>query len=262
MRTFDLGEVIADRCFTFEAHAGWSREVWVRLGRPVADPQETDGPWLCPYQVTGLDRERVKAIFGIDAMQALILAVHTIPAELAALMRNPGGRFLHLGSVETSFLRACRSSVDVVGDIFLEEVESPTQLKRSALAQFFLNVDLDVETDVNPAALVQALAPDAYSLERPPGRASFELGLPVAPSTPDPLIREFVRLVKQLPPDAREIWERASRRVFDIGIQSRRRPFSETHSIAVETLRDAAEVGAEIAFTAYSLAVDDEDVAG
>ena len=258
MRTFNLGEVIAERCLTFRADAGWSREVWVRLGRPVADPSEENGAWLCPYQIAGLSRDRVMAIFGIDAMQALVLAIHTIPAELAALMKDHGGRFLYQDRLETSFLRACRSSVDVVGDVFPDEVERADPPNADSVGQFFLNVDLDVETDVDPAPLISALEPYAYSLERPSGRASFELHRPVAPWTPEPLVREFVRLIKRLPPDAREVWNRASRRVFDIGIQSLRRPFSETHRMTPATLREASEIGAEIAFTAYSLATDDE----
>ena len=257
MHTFDLGEVIAEQRLTFEADAGWSRDVWVRLGRPVADPSEENGPWLCPYQIVGLSRDRVMAIFGVDAMQALVLAIHTIPAELAAFMKAPGGRFLDLDSLETSFLRACRNSVDTIGDVFSDQVNGASAHADGSVGQFFLNVDLDIETDGEPSALVRALEPYAYSLERPPGRASFELRFPVAPESPDPLIREFVRLIKLLPPDAREVWDQASRRVFDIGIQSRRRPFSETHRVTAETLRDAAEVGAQIAFTVYALAEDE-----
>lgn len=254
MRTFELGEVIAERCLTFNADAGWSRDVWVRLGRPIADPSDENGSWLCPYQIAGLSRDRVRAIFGVDAMQALVLAIHAIPAELAAFMRDPGGRFLYLDSLETSFLRACRMSLNTVGDVFPDQVDGAAPLGDGAVGQFFLNVDLDIEMDGEPSALIRALQPHAYSLERPPGRVSFELGSPVAPESPDPLIREFIRLIKLLPPDARAVWDRASRRVFDIGIQSLRRPFSETHRVTVETLREAAEVGAEIAVTVYALA--------
>lgn len=258
MRTFDLGEIIAERCITFEADAGWSRDVWVRVGRPVADLSEENGPWLCPYQIAGLTPDRVMAIFGVDAMQALVLAIHTIPAELAAFTRNPGGRFLYLDNLETDFLRACRTTVDVVGDVFPDQIEGPGPPAAGTAGQFFLNVDLDVETDADLTPLVKALEPYACSLERPPGRASFELNVPVAPTAPEPLIREFLRLLELLPPDAREVWNRASRRAFDIGIQSLRRPSSETHRLATATLRHAAEVGAEIAVTVYSLATNDD----
>ena len=71
------------------------------------------------------------------------------------------------------------------------------------------------------------------------------------------MIREFVRLVRSMTPDARAVWDGASRRVFDIGFQSLREPFSETHALSVTTLIEVAEVRAEVAFTAYSL--DEEE---
>src|SRR3954466_7018368 len=159
MRTFELGEVIAERCLTFEADAGWSREIWIRLGRPVADPSDGLKSWFCPYQVAGLERDRVMAIFGEDALQALLLAVHTIPSELAAFMKKPGGRFVYLGHLEASFLQACRSCVDVIGDVFPREPSRAPESTHGSRGQFFLNVDLDVETDVDPAPLVRALEP-------------------------------------------------------------------------------------------------------
>src|SRR6266545_2059151 len=117
MRIFDLGEVIAERRLTFQAQAGWSREIDVRIGRPIPDPSEPERVWVCPYQVFGLGRDRVMGIFGVDAMQALLLAVHAIPAELGAFMLDPGGHFLHDDHLDTSFLTACRSAIELAGDL-------------------------------------------------------------------------------------------------------------------------------------------------
>jgi len=61
MRTFELGDLIAEQRLTFEADADWSREVWIRLGRPVADPSDDGRSWLCPYQIAGFDHDRVMA---------------------------------------------------------------------------------------------------------------------------------------------------------------------------------------------------------
>ena len=109
--------------------------------------------------------------------------------------------------------------------------------------------------DLTP--LVQAFEPFAYSLEREPGRASFELNEPAEPMLPAALISEFVRLVNGLPSPARLVWDRAARRVFDIGAQSRRHPFSETYSLDAELLRGAGEIRADVAITLYALAEDD-----
>lgn len=123
--------------------------------------------------------------------------------------------------------------------------------------RFFLNVDLDVESSEDLAPLIAALEPHACSMERPPGRASFELNQPVSPTTPEPLVVAFVQAVSSLPPPIRAIWDRAARRTFDIGIQSGRRPLQEAHRLSPETLRLAADVDAEIAVTVYGLSVDD-----
>ena len=138
--------------------------------------------------------------------------------------------------------------VDIVPKPFVQQSE-----------RFFINVDLDVDSNDDLRPLAEAFEPAAYSLERPAGHASFELNVPVSPVEPEPLILEFIRLVIQLPPAAREIWDRASRKVFDIGIQSGRRPFRETYRLTPGALRAAADVGAEIAVTVYALNTDDQD---
>lgn len=121
MRTFELDEVIAEQCLTFEADAGSSREVRILLGRPVADATDAGRSWFCPYQILGMDRDRVTAIFGANAMQALVLAIHTIPAELAAFIRSRGGRFRHPDGLDVDLLRACRACVELVGEVFPSE---------------------------------------------------------------------------------------------------------------------------------------------
>jgi hypothetical protein len=88
--------------------------------------------------------------------------------------------------------------------------------------------------------------------------AERRLTFQAAATGPEPLILGFVRLVNDLPPPVREIWNRASRRVFDIGMQSSRRPFQETHRLAPATLRAAADVDAEIAVTVYALLSEDD----
>ena len=125
-------------------------------------------------------------------------------------------------------------------------------------AGFFLNVDLDIDSPDDLRPLVAAFAPNAYSLERPEGRASFELNQPASPLSPESLILDFVRLVVSLPPAARSLWDRASRRVFDVGFQGGTLPVQETHRLAPETLSAIAAIGAELAVTIY--ATDPEHV--
>jgi hypothetical protein len=124
--------------------------------------------------------------------------------------------------------------------------------------EFFLNVDLDIESTDDLAPLARAFGERVFVLERPGGRASFELSEPVSPTEPDALILEFARMVNALPPAARGVWDRATRRALDIGIQSGHRPPNQaTYRLTPETLRAAADIGAEIAITVYALLPED-----
>jgi hypothetical protein len=116
--TFELGDVIAERRLVFEATEGWTRDVSVKIGRPVLDPSAPRETWVCPFEIQGLGTGRAMGILGVDAMQALLLAIHTIPSELAAYVRDPGGRFLHHGDVDTSFVSSCRTVLEYAGDVF------------------------------------------------------------------------------------------------------------------------------------------------
>lgn len=132
-------------------------------------------------------------------------------------------------------------------------VESDKDVHQSRRAPgFFLNVDLDLDSPDDLRPLVAALAPNAYSLERPEGRATFELNQPASPLSPESLILEFVRVIGDLPLAARSLWDAASRRVFDIGFQSGDLPLQETHRFAPETLSAIAAIGAELAITIYA----------
>lgn len=83
-----LGEVIAERRLDWTADAE-SEGVVVRIGKPVRDP-DPEGDWLCPLQIAGLGDDTVRAAFGVDAVQALILAMQMIHIDLQAGQRRTG----------------------------------------------------------------------------------------------------------------------------------------------------------------------------
>jgi len=113
----ELGDVIAEREALFAPRDGEPHGITVRLGRPIPDPRSSEHAWCCPYQVLGLGRDRVFACFGVDAMQALVLALHTIPAELAAYVRAHDGTLLHLDAPDTTWLGSCRTALEHAGDV-------------------------------------------------------------------------------------------------------------------------------------------------
>jgi hypothetical protein len=85
------GPVIAERILTFHRRGRGVREVRVRLGRPRPWPKSLNSDWMCTYQVLGLGDDRVKRAIGVDGLQALLLAAHVLPAEVAARAKNEGG---------------------------------------------------------------------------------------------------------------------------------------------------------------------------
>jgi hypothetical protein len=76
MEQVKLGTVIATRKLTL---AG-VKTVTVRIGKPELFPDGLN--WYCPYQVDGIGNGRVRRAGGIDAVQALQLALKMIGADL------------------------------------------------------------------------------------------------------------------------------------------------------------------------------------
>src|SRR5882672_10246463 len=73
-----LGKIIATREFSAKRPAGTVR-VLVRIGSPR---RRQTGEWACPFEVTGLGRQRLKHALGIDAFQAVQLVFQAIRVEL------------------------------------------------------------------------------------------------------------------------------------------------------------------------------------
>lgn len=77
-----LGDVIAERRLDAVGQGG-RQPVTVRFGRPFPDPLSADRDWCCPYQIVGLGAEAVHAAFGVDSLQAFLLAVYAVQLNLA-----------------------------------------------------------------------------------------------------------------------------------------------------------------------------------
>lgn len=85
-----MTEVIAVRRFWWEHEP--SRQLLVSIGKPNQLP-DTKGEFYCPIQTSGFgDDERIEAIFGVDAFQALELAMRYVCFRLSAINRESGGR--------------------------------------------------------------------------------------------------------------------------------------------------------------------------
>jgi hypothetical protein len=94
---YPLGAVIAERHLTFHRRGKRPREVLVRLGRPRPWPDTLHGDWMCTYQVLGLGDDCVRHAVGVDGLQALLLAAHVLPADLAKRAKQEQGECRWLG---------------------------------------------------------------------------------------------------------------------------------------------------------------------
>ena len=86
-RVADLGPVIAERTLTLKP----GKTVAVRLGLPYTPDEFPKESW-CPYQITGLGSGKIRYVVGIDAFQALWLALQTIGVTLYASEEYKTGR--------------------------------------------------------------------------------------------------------------------------------------------------------------------------
>jgi hypothetical protein len=73
----ELGRPIAERALICGTRR--KKQLTVRLGAPKRAEQVD---WVCPYQIVGLGSSRVDAAYGVDALQALMMALEGIRVRI------------------------------------------------------------------------------------------------------------------------------------------------------------------------------------
>src|SRR6266446_4396159 len=106
MRTYELDKILATRTLRFHTRSGDAVDVTVSLGMPLPDTEQPSRAWICPFQINGIRDTPVRGIFGVDAMQALILALHALPTELRSMAREESGSFPD-GDEDLGLTHAC-----------------------------------------------------------------------------------------------------------------------------------------------------------
>jgi hypothetical protein len=101
-----LGDEIARRDYELVAPGGAVTPVVVRIGRPRPDPAP-GGDWLCPYHLAvggeggpngDGDGGTLRFAYGVDSLQALVLCLQKITAELRHVGRARGATVTWLDS--------------------------------------------------------------------------------------------------------------------------------------------------------------------
>jgi hypothetical protein len=98
MNLESVGEIIATRELQV---TGSGKVIEVRLGRPEKFSDSDD--YYCRYQIMGLGRDRVFYGAGVDQMQALVLALQNIGAELYTSNEARAGQLTWFGELNLGF---------------------------------------------------------------------------------------------------------------------------------------------------------------
>jgi hypothetical protein len=84
-----FGRCVASREYGWRPKKGRARKVKVEIGTPVAVP---GSDWGCRVRISGLPERIDRGIFGIDAIQALELALQFSGKELLRFVRSRKGQ--------------------------------------------------------------------------------------------------------------------------------------------------------------------------
>ena len=134
-----------------------------------------------------------------------------------------------------------------------------TKKRRSEELTCFLNVDLDIAAAQDLAPLVRALGPRAFDLHTGPAGAGYQTHLELnsrgteKQRKADATIKRFVTLLAALPSREKRLWNHATQRDFNIGIQSGLEPRAFEFALRPETLKAVARLGARVVVTVYAV---------
>ena len=131
---------------------------------------------------------------------------------------------------------------------------SKVTLNSRAQTTHFLNVDLDIYSRTRLEPLFAALGEDIIVLHegRQGSRYSAHLELLPPPKTAGAAICGLCTLIRALPSPARRHWDRATKRVFNIGIQAARKDQPFEIDLKPETVRGVSSLNARIVVTVYA----------
>jgi hypothetical protein len=87
-----IEEIIAERKLTLLDESGRTSEVIVRLGKPRMSAEADD--FSCEVHIAGFNDDKISRIFGLDAFQAIQLALRYISVSLQ-LFRERSGQALY-----------------------------------------------------------------------------------------------------------------------------------------------------------------------
>lgn len=89
-------EIVCQRMLDAVGSEGEELAIQVSIFQPLKDEVE-GGDWSCTYEISGAGATLSHAMYGVDSMQALLLALKTVRGHLESLGRSKGWRISWLG---------------------------------------------------------------------------------------------------------------------------------------------------------------------
>lgn len=116
----------------------------------------------------------------------------------------------------------------------------------------FANIDLDIESDQDITPLAEFWGDEliVFRLEQDDGIwfGTFE----TSEETAEEIVEKYYRLVSDLTPDLRNIWDKATKKVFDIGFNAGTEPRVFQFLVSHEAISKLSSIGGSIAVTIYA----------
>ena len=125
----------------------------------------------------------------------------------------------------------------------------------------YLNTDLDLVCDTDPALLASELESRGLWVHVTPGDDGqwYLLCEDSNDTEPESNINKFLDAVDSLSEEGRAIWERCSKREFNVGYDCGDEPWSFNQGLSNETLRRMAACGSTFRLTLYPFQPENEE---
>lgn len=140
------------------------------------------------------------------------------------------------------------------GPWLLSNQRIPDMVIRSENVTKFLNVDFDIRARFDLRPLATAFGKNVVVLYTGHERGLYSAHLELArqPKNADAAIRDFAVLIHGLPRAHRKLWDAATTRDFNIGVQSVTKDKPYEIKLAVSTIRAVSSLSARIVVTIYA----------
>ena len=106
MRDYPMTDVIAEREYDFVGGEG-KEVIRVQVGKPAPAPDAGRGGWYCPWIIRRADHTRRSSAAGEDGLQALMLSLSGLRADLRQIAAT--GKLTLLDGLEGPFIELTAS---------------------------------------------------------------------------------------------------------------------------------------------------------